>query len=91
MADHDNDAISLLTLCWSQAKANMPQEIVDSLENILKESGLPRIVTRNVPEGGLHFYFLFLFHLLIGHGYQLEIGGKIYSFLFFNVLLQRVI
>jgi hypothetical protein len=51
MADHDNDAISLLTLCWSQAKAHMPTEVIDAIENSLEESKLPRIATRNVPEG----------------------------------------
>ena len=51
MADHDSDAISLLTLCWSQAKAQMPTEIIDSIEKTLEESKLPRIATHNVPEG----------------------------------------
>lgn len=67
MADHDNDAISLLTLCWSQAKAHMPTEVMDAVEKSLEDSKLPRIATRNVPEGVLYHapsLFLFLFIIL---------------------------
>lgn len=88
MADHDNDAISLLTLCWSQAKAHMPTEIIGSIENSLEESKLPRIATRNVPEGVfLLFYYYFILFLnlgILGLGYQLEIAGKTYTFPFFE-------
>lgn len=52
MTGRDEDAIALLTLCWSLAKASMPAEVMDVLEASLKESGMPRIATRNVPEGG---------------------------------------
>jgi hypothetical protein len=43
-----------MTLCWSLAKASMPNEVMDVLEDSLKESGMPRIATRNVPEGKIH-------------------------------------
>jgi hypothetical protein len=32
----------------------MPAEVMDVLENALEESGMPRIATRNVPEGERH-------------------------------------
>lgn len=52
--------IALLTLCWSLAKASMPGEVIDVLDDSLKVSGMPRIATRNVPEGKIHnFYGLF--------------------------------
>jgi hypothetical protein len=60
MIDRDEDAIALLTLCWSLAKASMPGEVIDVLDDSLKVSGMPRIATRNVPEGKIHnFYRLF--------------------------------
>ncbi|KAF8226566.1 hypothetical protein L208DRAFT_1301335 [Tricholoma matsutake] len=49
MIEQDEDAIALMTLCLSLAKASM-----DVLEDSLKESGMPRITTRNVPEGKIH-------------------------------------
>lgn len=62
MADHDNDAISILTLCWSQAKAHMPLDIISSIENSLKESRIPKIATRNVPEGDFIFKLFFILY-----------------------------
>jgi hypothetical protein len=50
-ADHDNDAIALLTLCWSLAKAYLPEEVTRNIEDCMKDSGLPTIATRNVKEG----------------------------------------
>jgi hypothetical protein len=86
MANHDKDAISLLTLCWSQAKTHMPTEIMDTVEKSLEESKLPRIATRNVPEGVFYtIYFILFFHnFVIGLGYQLDAGGKTYSFPMFE-------
>lgn len=54
MTGRDEDAIALMTLCWSLAKASIPGEVMDVLEDSLKESGMPRIATRNVPEGKIH-------------------------------------
>ena len=52
MIEQDEDAIALMTMCWSLAKASIPGEVMDDdLEDSLKESGMPRIATRNVPEG----------------------------------------
>ncbi|KAF8233988.1 hypothetical protein L208DRAFT_1058591, partial [Tricholoma matsutake] len=65
MVERDEDAIALMTLCWSLAKASMPSEVMDDLEDSLKKSGMPRIATRNVPEGC---------------GYCLDLEGKTYSF-----------
>ncbi|KAF8219582.1 hypothetical protein L208DRAFT_1339092, partial [Tricholoma matsutake] len=62
---HDQDAIALITLTWSLAKANLPAQVIEHIKICLKESGLPRIATRNIPEGT---------------GYQLEIDGKVYNF-----------
>jgi hypothetical protein len=56
MIGRDEDVIALLTLCWSLAKAraSMPREVMDALEDSLKESGMPRIATRNIPEGKIY-------------------------------------
>jgi hypothetical protein len=54
MIGRDEDAIALLTLCWSLAKASMPREVMDTLEDSLKASGMPRIATRNIPEGKIY-------------------------------------
>jgi hypothetical protein len=51
MTEHDADAIALLTLCWSQAKTHMLTEIMGEIEKNFEESNLPRIATRNIPEG----------------------------------------
>lgn len=51
MIGRDEDVIALLTLCWSLAKASIPHEVMDSLEDAMKVSGMPRIATRNIPEG----------------------------------------
>lgn len=50
-AGHDQDAIALITLTWSLAKANLPAQVIEHIKICLKESGLPRIATRNIPEG----------------------------------------
>jgi hypothetical protein len=52
-ADHDQDAIALVTLTWSLAKANLPVQVIVHIETCLKESGLPWIASRNIPEGGI--------------------------------------
>jgi hypothetical protein len=53
MINHDEDAVALLTVCWSLAKAAMPLEITNHIEGCLESSGLPRVATRNLPEGKL--------------------------------------
>jgi hypothetical protein len=58
MVERDEDAIALLTLCWSLAKASIPAEVMSVLEDSLKESGMPTIATRNVPEGENHTFVL---------------------------------
>lgn len=49
--EHDKDAISLLTLCWSLSKVYLPAEAILPIETALAKSGMPRIATQNVPEG----------------------------------------
>ena len=58
MIERDEDAIALMTLCWSLAKASLPGEVMDILEDSLKDSGMPRIATRNVPEGKIYNLYL---------------------------------
>ena len=83
MIERDEDAIALMTLCWSLAKASMPHEVMDVLEGSLKESGMPRIATRNVPEGKIHNLHVIVASncmIYLGCGYHLDLEGKTYSF-----------
>lgn len=50
-AGHDEDAVALLTLCWSIAKATVPIQVMGKIERVLEDSGLPRIATRSVNQG----------------------------------------
>jgi hypothetical protein len=58
--EHDQDAIALLTLCWSIAKAALPVEITSYIEKSLREHDLPRIATRNVSEGSIYFILIII-------------------------------
>jgi hypothetical protein len=82
MVERDEDAIALMTLCWSLAKASMPGEVMNVLEDSLKESGMPRIAMRNVPEGEICTSAGASIRLFInlGCGYRLELEGKAYTF-----------
>lgn len=81
MVERDEDAIALMTLCWSLAKASMPSEVMDDLEDSLKKSGMPRIATRNVPEGKIYTCLQGIWLLInLGCGYCLDLEGKTYSF-----------
>jgi len=51
MVKHDEDAVALLTICWSLAKAHFPSDVMDYIEKCLADSGMPRLATRNVGEG----------------------------------------
>lgn len=55
MIADDEDAIAALTLMWGLVQAHMPTDITSHVEQALEESGLPRLATRNVAEGMLHF------------------------------------
>ena len=79
---HDEDAIALLTICWSLARAHFPPDAIDYIEKCFNDSGLPHLATRNVAEGQLSdlgsSYTVTEFNL--GTGYRLEINGKTYQF-----------
>jgi hypothetical protein len=86
MIGRDEDVVALLTLCWSLAKASIPREVMNSLEDSLKVSGMPRIATRNIPEGKIYDLY-HLEHLItrnLGYGYCLDLEGKEYSFPMFE-------
>ena len=51
MVERDEDAVALLTVCWSLAKAHFPTEVMDYIEKCLEDSGMPHLATRNVGEG----------------------------------------
>lgn len=51
MVQHDEDAIALLTVCWSLAKAHFPSDVMEYIEKCLEDSGMPHLATRNVSEG----------------------------------------
>jgi hypothetical protein len=81
MVERDEDAIALMTLCWSLAKASMPGEVMDVLEDSLKKSGMPRIATRNIPEGKIYTCMCSIrLFINLGCGYCLDLEGKTYSF-----------
>ena len=70
-----------MTLCWSLAKASIPGEVMDVLEDSLKEGGMPRIATRNVPEGKIHICMCSIWLIInLGCEYCLYLEGKTYSF-----------
>ena len=73
MTERDEDAIALMTLCWSLAKGSMPGEVMDVLEDSLKDSGMPRIATRNVPEGKFTIYMC---HLLVTYNLRVWIPPR---------------
>lgn len=54
--DHDHDAIAAANIAWAVAKAWLPTDITNTIENCLLESGLPRIATRHVAEGIFRFF-----------------------------------
>lgn len=51
MQAHDHDVIAAMTLTWSMCKTFMPVELMAAIESAVGDAGLPRIWTRNVPEG----------------------------------------
>ncbi|KAF7367838.1 hypothetical protein MSAN_00848300 [Mycena sanguinolenta] len=62
---HDEDAIAAMTLLWSIAKSLLPIEMINLITDAVGEIGLPKIATRNVPEGT---------------GYRVSLAGKTYEF-----------
>jgi NAD-dependent SIR2 family protein deacetylase len=69
MVTHDEDAIALLTLRWSIAKATLPTDVTDNIKKLLEEHGLPHIATRNVDTGHFLHLFIFLCYSSILHGF----------------------
>ncbi|KAK6974417.1 hypothetical protein R3P38DRAFT_3482432 [Favolaschia claudopus] len=49
--EHDLDSVAALSLTWALVKALAPSDIPDTIEKTLADSGLPKIATRDVPEG----------------------------------------
>ncbi|KAK6972290.1 hypothetical protein R3P38DRAFT_2668548 [Favolaschia claudopus] len=64
-ADHDTEVIAALTITWATAKAWLPLDITNKIEDTLEENGLPRIATRNIPAG---------------NGYRIQFRGLAYNF-----------
>ncbi|KAK7001162.1 hypothetical protein R3P38DRAFT_3050165 [Favolaschia claudopus] len=48
-ADHDKEVIAAVTITWATAKAWLPLDITNKIEDTLEENGLPPIATRNIP------------------------------------------
>ena len=81
MVAHDEDAITLLTVCWGLAKAHFPSDAIGHIENCFSESGLPNITTRNVSEGWLFTPGTSITKSGVGDGYHLEINREVFQFL----------
>ncbi|KAK7015973.1 hypothetical protein R3P38DRAFT_2615944 [Favolaschia claudopus] len=62
---HDLDAIAAINVAWALTKAVTPTDVTRIIEEALAASGMPRIATRDVPEGT---------------GFRLVLGDMIYSF-----------
>ena len=54
-AEHDKDAVALMSLCWNIAKATLPVEVTRHIEESLKEHSLPRIAAPGACEGWANF------------------------------------
>ncbi|KAK7036891.1 hypothetical protein R3P38DRAFT_2517117, partial [Favolaschia claudopus] len=67
--EHDLYSVAALSLTWALLKALAPSDIPDTIEKTLADSGLPKIATRDVPEGEWI-------------GFRLVLKGKTYSFRF---------
>lgn len=50
-ADHDADAVGVVSLVWGLIEKLMPQEVLDAVQSHLDGLGLPRLATRNLEEG----------------------------------------
>lgn len=50
-AAHDEDVIAALTMVWGLINTYMPLEVMDKVNASIKAAGMPRLATRNVPEG----------------------------------------
>ena len=48
---HDTDVTGLAGIMWSIICALMPKELIDDIEGILAEEGLPSFATRFISEG----------------------------------------
>lgn len=53
---HDTDVIGGVSLLWIAAKAYLPVEITRGIERVLDEAELPKIATKNVPQGILNSF-----------------------------------
>ena len=47
----DSDIIAAVGMAWRLSVAALPSEIIQPIEDVLKEEGLPRMATQNVGEG----------------------------------------
>ncbi|KAF8173211.1 hypothetical protein K438DRAFT_1611016, partial [Mycena galopus ATCC 62051] len=80
--DHDQDVIAAMTLTWSLAKSLLPIEMIAEVTAAVRETGLPKMVTRNISEGRqnsvllLHQFFI----ATVGTGYRMSVDDKDYDF-----------
>ncbi|KAI0057689.1 hypothetical protein BV25DRAFT_1812114 [Artomyces pyxidatus] len=54
----DQRAVAALSLMWSFVRTCLPLEIVDAVEDVLDEAGMPRLATRNIEQGKLKEHLL---------------------------------
>jgi hypothetical protein len=54
--EHDQDAVSVISLAWGLMEKLMPQEI-DETNQHLREYGLPELTTKNLPPGKILLFF----------------------------------
>jgi hypothetical protein len=55
-AEHDKDAVALMSLCWNIAKATLLVEVTRHIEELLAEHSLPCIAAHGALEGLKAFY-----------------------------------
>jgi len=46
----DSDLLGAMSLFWALAKANLPKDIIQPVQDLL-DNGFPTMATRNIPEG----------------------------------------
>jgi hypothetical protein len=60
-AEHDKDAVALMSLCWNIAKATLPVEVTRHIEKLLAEHSLPHIAAHGALEGLGAFLLLYIY------------------------------
>ena len=49
--EHDQDAVSVISLAWALMERLMPQEVINETKQHLHDLGLPELTTQNLPSG----------------------------------------